>query len=51
MTITFNDEIIGTNISIRPKTIDRTYFKTVLPISIEEINANPGIAAQQNSGY
>lgn len=49
--ITFNDEIIGTNISIRPKTIDRTYFKTILPISIGEINANPGIAAQQNSGY
>lgn len=49
--ITFNDEIIGSNINIRPKTIDRTYFKTVLPISIAEINANPGIAAQQNTGY
>jgi len=50
-TITFNDEVIGTNISIRPKTIDRTYYKTILPIAIEEINANPGIQAQQNNGY
>lgn len=49
--ITFNDEIIGTNINVRPKTIDRTYHKTILPISIAEINANPGMAAQQNPGY
>ena len=50
-TITFNDEIIGTIINLRPKSIDRTYFKTILPISIGEINANPGMATQQNPGY
>jgi hypothetical protein len=49
--ITFNDEIIGTIINLRPKTIDRTYFKTILPIGIAEINANPGMGTQQNPGY
>lgn len=49
--ITFNDEIIGTIINLRPKTIDRTYFKTILPIGIAEINANPDMATQQNPGY
>ncbi|MES2328128.1 MAG: RagB/SusD family nutrient uptake outer membrane protein [Bacteroidota bacterium] len=50
-TITFNDDIIGISVPTRPKTIDRAFFKTVLPISQTEINANPGIGAQQNSGY
>ncbi|HMR93675.1 MAG TPA: RagB/SusD family nutrient uptake outer membrane protein [Chitinophagaceae bacterium] len=49
--ITFNDEYIGAAISHRPKTIDRTFFKTILPISQGEINANPGLADQQNQGY
>jgi hypothetical protein len=48
--ITFDDEFyVGT--VPRPKTIDRTYGKIVLPISQTEINANPAIAAQQNPGY
>jgi hypothetical protein len=50
-TITFNDEIIGISVATRPKTIDRSFFKTLLPISQAEINANPGILAQQNPGY
>jgi hypothetical protein len=49
--ITFNDDIIGISVATRPKTIDRTFFKTLLPISQTEINANPGIQAQQNPGY
>lgn len=49
--ITFNDEIIGISVATRPKTIDRTFFKTLLPISQGEINANPGIKAQQNPQY
>lgn len=49
--ITFNDEIVGVTMSHRPKTIDRTFFKTILPIAQTDINANPGLAAQQNSGY
>jgi hypothetical protein len=50
-TITFNDEIIGISVATRPKTLDRSFFKTLLPISQAEINANPGILAQQNTGY
>ncbi len=49
--ITFNDELGNLAITHRPKTIDRSFFKTILPISITEINANPGIKAQQNPGY
>ena len=49
--ITFNDEIIGISVATRPKTIDRTYYKTLLPISQTEINANPGMQAQQNPQY
>lgn len=43
--------IDGVPISTREKTIDRTFSKIVLPISQDEINANPAIASQQNPGY
>ena len=49
--ITFNDEIAQLMPPTRDKTIDRSFFRTVLPISQDEINANPDIAAQQNPGY
>ncbi len=57
--ITFNDEHLGfayqNTQQYRPKTIvtnDVTKFhKIVLPIFKSEMNANPGIAAQQNPGY
>jgi starch-binding outer membrane protein, SusD/RagB family len=49
--ITYNDEFGGLTVSQRPKTIDRTFYKTILPISQAEINANPQIKAQQNQGY
>lgn len=50
-TIEFNDDLAKLSISHRDKVIDRTFFKTLLPISIDEINANPEIEKQQNPGY
>lgn len=50
-TITFNDELGNLSIPSRTKTIDRTFYKTRLPISQAETNANPGLKAQQNPGY
>ena len=52
-TIEFNDEFISPSVVIthRTKTIDRTFFKTILPISQEEMDANPAIKPQQNPGY
>ena len=50
-TITFNDDLGGVPIANRSKSIDRTFYKTILPISQAEINANPGIKAQQNPEY
>lgn len=49
--VTYNDDFAGLTIPHRPVTIDRTFFKSILPISQAEINANPGIEAQQNPGY
>ncbi|MFA5668623.1 MAG: RagB/SusD family nutrient uptake outer membrane protein [Balneolaceae bacterium] len=49
--ITFNDDLTNVPASTRTKTIDRTFYKTILPISEAEINANPGIGAQQNPDY
>ena len=49
--ITFNDSFGGLLVSQRPTTIDRTFYKTILPISQAEINANPDIKAQQNPQY
>lgn len=52
-TITFNDDFIFPVVAIphRQKTIDRTFYKTILPIPEDEIKANPPIGAQQNPGY
>lgn len=50
-TVTFNDDFGGLTVPHRATTIDRTFYKTILPISQGEINANPGIKAQQNPGY
>lgn len=49
--IEFNDEVGSLSISHRDKVIDRSFYKTLLPISIDEINTNPGIKQQQNPGY
>lgn len=52
-TIEFNDEFISPAVVIthRTKTIDRNFYKIVLPISQTEMDANPAIASQQNPGY
>jgi starch-binding outer membrane protein, SusD/RagB family len=49
--ITFNDDFGSITVPSRPKTIDRTFQKVILPIPQDEINANPGLEAQQNTGY
>lgn len=49
--IEFNDDFPDLEIPHRPKVIDRTFYKAILPISQAEINANPGIQAQQNPQY
>ncbi|GGE22423.1 RagB/SusD family nutrient uptake outer membrane protein [Sphingobacterium cellulitidis] len=50
-TITFNDEHVGVAMTHREKTITRKFYKTLLPIPQVEINAYPGLEAQQNPGY
>jgi len=52
-TITFNDDFITPSVVIthREKTIDRTFYKTILPVSTDEMNANEAIRSQQNPGY
>jgi hypothetical protein len=52
--ITFDDASIESGdvvIPTRPVTIDRTFSKAILPISLGEMNANPAIKDQQNPGY
>lgn len=52
--IEFNDDFIDPPIVIphRDKIINtKTFYKIVLPISQDEIDANPAIEAQQNTGY
>lgn len=50
-TIEFNDDFQDVPVSTRPKTINRTFGKIVLPISQDEINANPALANEQNPAY
>jgi len=52
-TITFNDDFIYPSVVIthRENTVDRSFFKIILPVSIDEMNANEAIRSQQNPGY
>jgi hypothetical protein len=52
-TITFNDDFIKPAVIITHRTvsIDRTFYKAILPIPKSELDANPAIASQQNPGY
>ena len=52
-TIQFNDNFITPTVIItsRPTSIDRTYYKAILPIPKSELDANPAIASQQNPQY
>jgi len=52
-TIVFNDDFIKPAVIIthRGTSIDRTFYKAILPIPKSEMDANPAIAVQQNTGY
>ncbi len=49
--IEFDDDLGAIPHTHREKKIDRTFYKTILPISQDENNANPIIKEQQNPGY
>lgn len=51
--IELNDEFITPAVIIptRDKIVNRSFFRAILPIPQNEIDANPLIAAQQNPGY
>lgn len=48
-----NESDMGWHYALRAESqkFDRTYFRAILPIPIEETDANPEIAKQQNPGY
>jgi len=52
-TIVFNDDFIKPAVIIthRGTSIDRTFYKAILPIPKSEMDANPAIAVQQNFSY
>ena len=49
--ITFDDALGSITTIHRETTINRSFFKTILPIPLAEINANSVIKEQQNPGY
>ncbi|MDR2283943.1 MAG: RagB/SusD family nutrient uptake outer membrane protein [Sphingobacterium sp.] len=49
--ITFDDDLGSIPHTHREKTIDRTFYKTLLPIPLGEMDANKVIQSQQNPGY
>lgn len=50
-TITYDDELGNIPVTQRGKTVDRTFGKIILPISQDEINANPTLKTEQNEAY
>ncbi len=52
-TVQFNDDFIYPSVTIthRSTTIDRTFYKTILPIPKAELDANPALIPQQNPQY
>lgn len=54
LTVSFDpsmDYILAGPPTTRAESFDWSYNKVVLPISLDEINANPALADQQNPGY
>lgn len=49
--IEFDDDLGGVSTIHRDKIINRSFYKTILPIPEAEINANPPIESQQNPEY
>ncbi len=50
-TIYMDDDTPDVKVTDRESVLDRSFYKCILPIYTQEMNANPGIAAQQNPGY
>lgn len=50
-TIVYDDAFGGLAVINRPATVDRTFYKTRLPIPTAEIEANETLRPQQNQGY
>ena len=46
-----DDETPDVKVTDRESVLDRSFYKCILPIDKDEINANPGLGAQQNPGY
>ena len=49
--IKFDDALCNIPVTKRDSIIDRSFGKIVLPISQDEINANPALKNEQNSAY
>ena len=50
-TIYMDDETPDVKVTHRESVLDRSFYKCILPIYKDEINANPGLGAQQNPGF
>lgn len=50
-TIYMDDETPDVKVTDRESVLDRSFYKCILPIDKDEINANPGLGTQQNPGY
>lgn len=50
-TIYMDDDTPDVKVTHRESVINRSFYKCILPIYKDEINANPGLGAQQNPGY
>ena len=50
-TIYMDDETPDVKVTDRESVLNRSFYKCILPIDKDEINANPGLGAQQNPGY
>jgi len=50
-TIVMDDSTPDVKVTTRETTFDRSFYKCILPIYNGELNANPGLRAQQNPGY
>jgi len=50
-TIKMDDTTPDVKVTTRESSFDRSFYKCILPIYNGELNANPGMRAQQNPGY
>ena len=50
-TIVMDDSTPDVKVTTRETSFTRSFYKCILPIYNGELNANPGMRAQQNPGY